>query len=328
MTIRCKCEHCGVSLKVKDELAGKQKKCPQCGEMFSIPATEAGTQTAKIPAQRGPTKEDDFPYFDEPVKPLRGGSRGEDFSSPLSGGGADPFDDLPAPARNESRSSGSAAGIAGELLKKIETTDRKSKGSGASNKKKRRIFGDVEEKMSTSEESVAMSLMMLIQGFLLPLAGLSALVVGAYFASNYFLGPGLKLPPLGKVKGTIKIDGQPVRGARIEFHPMAAVNPAGGENLATSMAMSDGNGNYELYYGSNIPGAVIGQHKIMISATDLTGHELVPPSWNASSNEVHEVKKGSNTINFEIVTSGLGEADPVAVDPASGVPAAVPPGAQ
>lgn len=325
MTIRCKCEHCGVSLKVKDELAGKQKPCPQCKEMISIPNPDQ--ESAKKPAvtksPAGP--EEDFPYFDDiPVRPpLVGSPSSPEFSSPLEGGGGtDVYDDPYAPPsrRSESKISGSAAGIAGELLRKIESTDRKNRGSGAANKKKRKIFGDVEGDMTTSETSAKDSLMMVLQGFVLPIAGVCVVVFLAWYASNYFMGDHLKLPPLGRVYGTIKIDGNPIRNARIEFHPAVAEKLSGGENLATSMAISDGNGNFEVYYGSGIRGAVIGKHLIMISAQDAQGHELVPPDWNSATTQTVDVKSGSNKVNFEIQTIGLGDptapADPnLPVDP-------------
>lgn len=313
MTIRCKCEHCGVSLKVKDDLAGKQKRCPQCQNMFSIPPLE--NESARPSQQPAKTRkevdsEEEFPYFDDiPVRrPIVPNEDAPEFSSPLSGGGVDeinPYD--PPQRRPENKVTGSAAGIAGELLRKIESSDRKSKGSGAANKKKRKIFGDVEGDLTTSETSAKESFIMMMQGFVLPLIGLSALVFGAWYASDYMMGTRLKLPPLGKVSGTITINGQPVRNARIEFHPVAAAKVTGGENLATSMAISDGNGKFVLYYGAGIPGAVIGQHIIMISAQDEFGHELVPANWNSASQQSFDVKAGSNKVTLDIETRGLGD---------------------
>src|SRR5262249_42659782 len=40
MSIRFNCPHCKKVLKVKDELAGKQAKCPACQHVLSIPAAE------------------------------------------------------------------------------------------------------------------------------------------------------------------------------------------------------------------------------------------------------------------------------------------------
>ncbi len=280
--------------------------------MFSIPASDqerAKPSQQSSPASGGSGDEDDFPYFDDiPVRrPIVTNGDAPAFSSPLSGGGIEESDPYAPPQRRaESKVTGSAAGIAGELLRKIESSDRKSKGSGANNKKKRKIFGDVEGDLTTSETSVKESFMMMVQGFILPLIGLTALVIGTWYASNAFMGNGLKLPPLGKVTGTISIDGRPVRNARIEFHPVAAAKVTGGDNLATSMAISDGNGKFVLYYGAGIPGAVIGPHIVMISAQDEVGHELVPADWNAASQHRFEVKSGSNRVTLEIDTHGQG----------------------
>lgn len=36
------CSECGHPLKVKETLAGKKVKCPQCGQAVPVPHTEAG----------------------------------------------------------------------------------------------------------------------------------------------------------------------------------------------------------------------------------------------------------------------------------------------
>ncbi len=38
MTIRYKCDECGVTMKIKDDLAGKKGKCPKCKNSFVVPA--------------------------------------------------------------------------------------------------------------------------------------------------------------------------------------------------------------------------------------------------------------------------------------------------
>ncbi|MCA9098668.1 MAG: hypothetical protein KDA36_09785 [Planctomycetaceae bacterium] len=52
---------------------------------------------------------------------------------------------------------------------------------------------------------------------------------------------------------------------------------------------------------------MIGKHLIMISAQDAQGHELVPPDWNSATTQTVDVKSGSNKVNFEIQTIGLGD---------------------
>jgi len=43
------CGACGVNLKAPDELAGKNAKCPKCGNSVQIPATSAQKRKAPIP---------------------------------------------------------------------------------------------------------------------------------------------------------------------------------------------------------------------------------------------------------------------------------------
>jgi phage FluMu protein Com len=58
VSIAVECAHCGKQLKVKDELAGKKGKCPQCQKVIQIPAAAAvavgagqgGAKTAVKPA--------------------------------------------------------------------------------------------------------------------------------------------------------------------------------------------------------------------------------------------------------------------------------------
>ena len=44
MAIEARCAKCSKKLKVKDELAGKKIKCPECGAIVAIPAPAAGKQ--------------------------------------------------------------------------------------------------------------------------------------------------------------------------------------------------------------------------------------------------------------------------------------------
>ena len=48
MAIEFDCSHCGQHLRIKEELAGKQGKCPACGERISVPIPGAATEAADI----------------------------------------------------------------------------------------------------------------------------------------------------------------------------------------------------------------------------------------------------------------------------------------
>lgn len=63
MTIRFTCDQCGSVLKIKDELAGTDGKCPKCKKRFVVPEVGAD-ETAKSPAK---ASEDDSPQPEAPA---------------------------------------------------------------------------------------------------------------------------------------------------------------------------------------------------------------------------------------------------------------------
>jgi hypothetical protein len=56
MTIAFSCPHCGKSLKVKDELAGKKIKCPGCQALATVPTAEEEDTAAYAVATQVDTK--------------------------------------------------------------------------------------------------------------------------------------------------------------------------------------------------------------------------------------------------------------------------------
>ena len=50
MPITCRCERCGKTLRVKDELAGKHAKCPGCGGTIRVPQPQEGGRSGGDPA--------------------------------------------------------------------------------------------------------------------------------------------------------------------------------------------------------------------------------------------------------------------------------------
>jgi hypothetical protein len=121
-------------------------------------------------------------------------------------------------------------------------------------------------------------------------------------------GCGSSGPKLGKVSGTVTLDGKPLPDARIEFQP--------GPEGSPSEARTDENGHYELMYGPDKPGAIVGEHLVRISTArmeladelgrEMISHpELLPPRYNQESELKREVVAGSQTIDFEL-TSGNG----------------------
>ena len=52
MTIRYKCEECESVLKVRDELAGTDGKCPKCNTVFVVPQLEKQLEEEKEKQRR------------------------------------------------------------------------------------------------------------------------------------------------------------------------------------------------------------------------------------------------------------------------------------
>ena len=69
------------------------------------------------------------------------------------------------------------------------------------------------------------------------------------------VGCGKSDPPIGRVKGTVTLDGQPGADLEVSFQPKA-----GG---LSSSAITDASGNYELVYdGGRKEGAEVGSHLV------------------------------------------------------------------
>ena len=59
MAIKFQCRHCGMTYKVKDELAGKKVKCKQCNKPMSIPGSAERSESG-APILRHQARERDF----------------------------------------------------------------------------------------------------------------------------------------------------------------------------------------------------------------------------------------------------------------------------
>lgn len=117
-------------------------------------------------------------------------------------------------------------------------------------------------------------------------------------------------PELGKVSGTVRLDGQPLANASVRFTP---------EKGAPSIGITDDQGNYELQYSSSRNGALVGNHIVRISTHRHAGEdddgnktpavpEKVPAEYNVNAAQnpemKREVKSGSNAIDFDLKAGG------------------------
>jgi len=101
-------------------------------------------------------------------------------------------------------------------------------------------------------------------------------------------------PPLGRVRGSVTLDGVALANATVLFTPVGAGR--------TSQGITDAGGRYELHYLRDIRGANIDQHAVRITtASDENGgQELLPPRYHSHSELEARVAAGRNVCNFEL----------------------------
>lgn len=107
---------------------------------------------------------------------------------------------------------------------------------------------------------------------------------------------------LGRVTGVVKLDGQPVPDASVEF------TPVDGKGL-TSYGRTDKSGYYEMMATRTEKGAAIGQNRVKISTHEVIDNshsvpEKIPTKYNSATELSADVKSGSNTFDFELSSAG------------------------
>jgi hypothetical protein len=109
---------------------------------------------------------------------------------------------------------------------------------------------------------------------------------------------------LGRVTGTVKLDGKPLPEANVEFQP---VDPNG----SPSFGFTDRDGEYELGYSLDRKGAVLGKHLVRIytyryktspEGVPVEVPERLPPPYHEESQMYREVKRGSQRIDFQLTS--------------------------
>lgn len=122
-------------------------------------------------------------------------------------------------------------------------------------------------------------------------------------ASTLFIGCAKgDRPDLARVKGTVKVDGQPTPRLLVTFGPISG---------RPSTAVTNDKGEYTLEYMYQVPGAKVGQHVVSIttyfeddaSPEALKNKEKIPAKYNSKSELKEEVKPGQNVIDFDLKTS-------------------------
>lgn len=129
--------------------------------------------------------------------------------------------------------------------------------------------------------------------------GICALMVGCG-------GPTGDRPDVGEVTGVVKMDGVPLANASVTFQPSSG---------RPSRGVTNEEGQYELMYIRDDPGAKTGDHSVMIStyrSADPDAEdgpvqamaETVPAQYNIKTGLKANVKAGENEINFDLESKG------------------------
>jgi hypothetical protein len=122
----------------------------------------------------------------------------------------------------------------------------------------------------------------------------------------YSLTPGVNLPSLVRVTGTVTMDGKPLKKALVKFQPIPEAGAKLTQAMATAFGFTDDNGKYELVYmvinEKQIFGAPLGQHQVVITANDSKGIEIVPLRYSYGPKSVLRatVAKGMPPQDFDL----------------------------
>ena len=104
-------------------------------------------------------------------------------------------------------------------------------------------------------------------------------------------------PQRGAVEGVVTLDGQPLANASVAFVKLGS-RPA--------MGYTDEQGHYELQYLPNKPGAVMGEHTVMIDRVRSEGQvsqSHLPARYNEATELKADVQPGHNKFNFDLTSN-------------------------
>jgi len=101
------------------------------------------------------------------------------------------------------------------------------------------------------------------------------------------------LPELGRVRGTVTLDGKPVPGLGVAFYPLSG----GRQALATT----DENGRFDLTFVDGVPGAKTGTNEVTFfwPDPDVPPSVRLPAKYNVQK-LTFDVNPGDNKFDIEL----------------------------
>jgi len=304
MTIRYTCEKCESVLKIKDEKAGTEGKCPKCKTKFLIPAPEADSGADETDMSELSEDQVDMPLELTPaVEDM------EDF---------DPMDVLadsssaakkkPAPAVSDSTAENRPS--VAELMRDFEATKKpkEKKASAAKSKQSAsmetigtaadalsRRYQQKRNKASEPEEpkkEVDPERELMYDFIKKAALGVLAIFVLSYGLIWWMNQETYEGPPLAEATGIVTQNGQPLVGVQVSFKPIPGPDQQG---MSTSSSMTDEEGRFRLKLTDQFSGVAIGTHNVIIF--DKSGIPMALPPEIATKTVTED---GPNEFQFNL----------------------------
>jgi hypothetical protein len=130
-------------------------------------------------------------------------------------------------------------------------------------------------------------------------------LAAGFFGSLLLAGCGGSRGDLAPVKGNVKLDGQPLVDALVQFAPLDGKG-------VVALGRTDKSGNYEMMATRSAVGASRGLNQVRITTFEIEDHqgkqkvirERVPTKYNSASELTVTVKPSRNTFDFDLSTAG------------------------
>ncbi|WP_417847672.1 hypothetical protein [Thalassoglobus sp.] len=322
MTIRYQCPECDSVLKIKDELAGTDGKCPKCKSKFVVPdppqaeespkeksppkaaapaqkkAKPAGKKTAKSDdddfdaaaflMEDGPGPKASAGLTEKPAAPA-GPATDKQGRRLISGGGG-------ARAKASSHSPAAVAADA-EINASANARDLLSKTAGDSRVKASSM--PMEEKQPRFDFA---GMRKELIRYLPHLAGGIAGIFLLYWLSSSMMSQSLKLPPLSNVSGKVTVNGEPLSGVQVTFSPIEdkKSGDSGPDRIRSASGRTNDNGEFTLYYIDGVKGAPRGKGRLSVTVHSAQDLMRLPKNWARTGTKQVEVKEVNREGDFDI----------------------------
>lgn len=114
-----------------------------------------------------------------------------------------------------------------------------------------------------------------------------------------FVRPGyVPVPTLAPVSGVVTLDGQPLAGALVQYHPRS-------NQFRSPMAVTDAEGRYRLDYWNGQEGAPAARYRVQVQRLDKQGRDTIPPNFGQATRQEVTVRtddKANSSYDIAIVT--------------------------